>query len=87
MTTQLAIRIPDEHVEALDAAVASGRYKNRTAAIVAAIKLLREAEFIDAYRRAAARPLTDEDRDLDAFLDAANRSTFRSIDAEEAERE
>jgi Arc/MetJ-type ribon-helix-helix transcriptional regulator len=87
MTIQLAVRLPEEHVEALDAVVASGRYKNRTAAIVGAIKLLREAELVEAYRRAAARPLTGEERELDAFLDAANRSTFRSIEAEEAERE
>src|SRR5438067_9091051 len=43
MTKQIAVRIPDEALAAIDAAVADGRFPNRTAAVLAGIEsLLRE---------------------------------------------
>jgi len=43
MTKQIAVRIPDETLAAIDATVTGGRFPNRTAAVLAGIEaLLRE---------------------------------------------
>ena len=56
MSQQIAIRLDDEDLTALDAAVAAGRYPSRAAAVRAGIgELLREQrdrEIAEAYRRA-----------------------------------
>jgi len=56
MSQQIAIRLDDEDLEALDAAVATGRYPSRAAAVRAGIgELLREqrnCEIAEQYRRA-----------------------------------
>jgi Arc/MetJ-type ribon-helix-helix transcriptional regulator len=56
MSQQIAIRLDDEDLTALDAAVASGRYPSRAAAVRAGIGgLLREQrdlEIAEEYRRA-----------------------------------
>lgn len=55
---QIAIRLPEEDLAALDAAVAAGRYPSRAAAVRAGIHELvrteRNRELADAYRRAYA---------------------------------
>jgi Arc/MetJ-type ribon-helix-helix transcriptional regulator len=56
MSQQIAIRLQDEDLAALDAAVAAGRYPSRAAAVRAGIgELLREQrdrEIAEEYRRA-----------------------------------
>jgi Arc/MetJ-type ribon-helix-helix transcriptional regulator len=59
MSRQIAVRIPDADVEALDQVVASGAYSTRADAARAAIRGLltnhREAEIAREYARAYAR--------------------------------
>jgi Arc/MetJ-type ribon-helix-helix transcriptional regulator len=64
MTSQLAIRIQDDTLAAIDAAVANGRFANRTAAVLAGIESLlreeRERAIDEAYRRGyGAQPQED----------------------------
>jgi len=61
MAQQIAIRLPDEDLAAVDAAVAAGRYPTRAAAVRAGVHALmqaeRDREIAEAYRRAyAAKP-------------------------------
>ena len=55
MTIQIPIRIAEEDLAELDAAIARGRYPNRSAALRSGLKLLlraeREREIEEAYRR------------------------------------
>lgn len=56
MSQQIAIRLHDEDLAALDAAVAAGRYPSRAAAVRAGIGELvreqRDREIAEEYRRA-----------------------------------
>jgi Arc/MetJ-type ribon-helix-helix transcriptional regulator len=55
VSQQIAVRLDDDALAALDQAIASGRYPNRAAAIRAALEQLlreeRELEIEEAYRR------------------------------------
>lgn len=55
MSTQLAVRLSDEDVAALDKAIAAGRFPNRAAAVREGLSRLlgeeREREIEEAYRR------------------------------------
>ncbi len=55
MTTQVPVRLTDGDLAALDRAVASGRFANRSDALRAGLKAIlreeREREIEDAYRR------------------------------------
>ena len=55
MTIQLAVRLPEEQLAALDAAIGRGAFPTRAAAVRKALELLlraeREREIEDAYRR------------------------------------
>lgn len=55
MSQQIAIRIPDDDLEALDAAIAHGRFPNRAAAVREALSRLlrdeRRASIEEADRR------------------------------------
>jgi Arc/MetJ-type ribon-helix-helix transcriptional regulator len=55
MTIQIPLRIPDEDLAELDAAIARGSFPNRSAALRAGLELLlreeRERAIDDAYRR------------------------------------
>jgi Arc/MetJ-type ribon-helix-helix transcriptional regulator len=64
MTIQIPVRIPDEDLAELDAAIARGSFPNRSAALRAALDLLlreeRERAIDDAYRRGyGAHPQED----------------------------
>jgi Arc/MetJ-type ribon-helix-helix transcriptional regulator len=56
MSQQIAIRLPEEDLTALDEAIAQGRYPSRAAAVREGLKRLlrdeRERELEDAERRA-----------------------------------
>jgi Arc/MetJ-type ribon-helix-helix transcriptional regulator len=56
MSQQIAVRVEDEDLAALDAAVAAGRYPSRAAAVRAGIGELvreqRDREIAEEYRRA-----------------------------------
>jgi Arc/MetJ-type ribon-helix-helix transcriptional regulator len=71
--SQIAVRLTEEQLRLLDAAVAQGAFSSRAEAVRVAIGLLedelREARVADSYRAAyAATPLTAEETRL---LDAA----------------
>jgi Arc/MetJ-type ribon-helix-helix transcriptional regulator len=55
MTTQIALRITDEDLAELDAAIALGSFRNRSAALRAGLDLVlreeRERPIDDVYRR------------------------------------
>jgi Arc/MetJ-type ribon-helix-helix transcriptional regulator len=55
MSTQLAVRLSDEDLAALDKAIASGRFPSRAAAVREGLSRLlgeeREREIEEAYRR------------------------------------
>jgi Arc/MetJ-type ribon-helix-helix transcriptional regulator len=59
MTTQVPVRLTETDLAALDAAVASGRFANRSEALRAGLELIlreeREREIDDAYARGYAR--------------------------------
>ncbi len=51
-------------VEFLDGETAAGAYESRSAAIAAAVRLLRERELADAYRESFAEWAQSEDSEL-----------------------
>jgi Arc/MetJ-type ribon-helix-helix transcriptional regulator len=65
MSVQIAVRLADEEIERLDAAVARGAFASRAEAVraglVRVLREEREAQIEQAYRRAyAAAPEQDE---------------------------
>jgi Arc/MetJ-type ribon-helix-helix transcriptional regulator len=58
MSVQIAVRLPDDDLERLDAAVARGVFPSRAAAVRAGLQRLlgeeREAQIAEAYRRGYA---------------------------------
>lgn len=70
--SQIAVRLTDRELRALDSAVAEGAFDSRAEAVRAGLRLLerdlREARIAASYRAAYATALTDEE---DAMLDAA----------------
>jgi Arc/MetJ-type ribon-helix-helix transcriptional regulator len=61
---QVNVRLPDPESEAIDRLVEEGRFANRTALVIEAIRQLlhavREQEIAEAYRRAYADQPDDE---------------------------
>jgi Arc/MetJ-type ribon-helix-helix transcriptional regulator len=59
MAVQIAVRLSNEQLEAIDAAVGVGRYPSRAAAVRAGVDRLlkeeRDREIADAYRRGYGR--------------------------------
>jgi Arc/MetJ-type ribon-helix-helix transcriptional regulator len=59
MSAQIAVRIPERYLAALDEAVRAGRFASRAAAVREALDRLlaseREREIAEEYRRAYAR--------------------------------
>lgn len=53
--TTLAVRVPEETMQSLDALVVAGQYPNRTAAVRAALDALLDAE----HRRAVDRAIVE----------------------------
>jgi Arc/MetJ-type ribon-helix-helix transcriptional regulator len=71
--SQIAVRLSDDELRALDSAVADGSFRSRAEAVRAGIRLLeqklRETRIATSYRKAYADPLSeDETRVLDAAL-------------------
>ena len=64
MATQIAIRIPERDLAAIDQAVAAGRFPSRAAAVREALERLlaaeRERQIADDYRRAYAEHPEEE---------------------------
>lgn len=77
MTTQIAVRLPDEIVAFLDKAVADGHAASRAALVTAALE--REMRRQEAERDAAILRATGTEDDLDVLVDW----TVRHIDINE----
>jgi len=75
--SQIAIRLPEEDLKALDAAIASGRYENRATALRQGLRGLLRREYEDdiarAYERAyAVHPQEDSIGEAGAILMTEN---------------
>lgn len=70
--SQIAVRLSEKELKALDAVVSDGRFRTRAEAVRAGIRLLgreaREERVADSYRRAYAVPLAEDEAQM---LDAA----------------
>jgi Arc/MetJ-type ribon-helix-helix transcriptional regulator len=70
--SQIAVRLTEQELRALDGAVAEGAFPSRAEAVRASLRLLerdlRESRIAASYRAAYATPLTDDER---AVLDSA----------------
>jgi Arc/MetJ-type ribon-helix-helix transcriptional regulator len=75
MSVQIAVRLPDDDLKRLDAAIARGAFASRAAAVRAGLAELlredRETQIEDAYRRAAADPQEDPVAEAGLHLGAA----------------
>jgi Arc/MetJ-type ribon-helix-helix transcriptional regulator len=78
MSTQIAIRLPEEIVEFVDSQVASGAAKSRADFIWHAIK--REQRRLAAERDAAIYAREGEDPDLVAFLKHTAQLGYPELD-------
>jgi Arc/MetJ-type ribon-helix-helix transcriptional regulator len=72
MTTQIAVRLPDDIVEFLDQLVAQGHAKSRAAAVTRALELDRRWRLAE---HDAAVYAHSEDRDMDSLAAWAARNT------------
>jgi Arc/MetJ-type ribon-helix-helix transcriptional regulator len=72
MTTQIAVRLPDEIVQFLDQLVAQGDAKSRAAAVTRAIELDRRRRMAE---HDAAIYASSKDRDMDSMAAWAARNT------------
>ncbi len=86
MTIQIPLRISEEDLSELDAAIARGRYPNRSAALRAALRLLlraeRERQIEEAYRRGYGEQPQEE------WIGELGLATFEAlVEAEERNRE
>jgi Arc/MetJ-type ribon-helix-helix transcriptional regulator len=72
MTTQIAVRLPDEMVEFLDQLVARGEAKSRAAVVMRALELDRRRRMAE---RDAAIYAGSEDRDMDGLAAWVARNT------------
>jgi len=65
MSVQIAVRLADEELQRLDAAVARGAFASRAAAVraglVRVLREERELQIEEAYRRAYATPPEEDD--------------------------
>ena len=79
MSTQIAVRLPEELVEFIDRLVADGRAPSRAAVVSQALQRERRREV--AARDAAILAAAAEDDDhLDALAEHAARTPFDDID-------
>ena len=79
MTTQVAVRLPDDLAATLDAFIADGRVENRSSAIVGALRrelhrLLSERDIEILMKRGG-----DHDPELDAWVNVAAKTPFDDL--------
>lgn len=79
VSTQIAVRLPDELVDFLDQLVSDGRAPSRAAVVSRALHRERRRE-IAARDAAILAAVEDEDGDLDALADHAARVPLDDLD-------
>lgn len=77
MSTQIAVRLPEELVEFIDQMVSDGRAPSRAAVVSRAIQRERRREL--AARDAAILGATGDDDDLDALARHAARTSLDDL--------
>lgn len=78
MSTQIAVRLPEELVEFIDRLVADGRAPSRAAVVSRAIQ--REMRRELAARDAAILAAAGDDNDLDSLAEHASRTSLDDLD-------
>jgi Arc/MetJ-type ribon-helix-helix transcriptional regulator len=78
VSTQIAVRLPEELVEFIDRLVADGRAPSRAAVVSRAIQ--REMRRELAARDAAILAAAGDDDDLDALAEHAARTSLDDLD-------
>jgi Arc/MetJ-type ribon-helix-helix transcriptional regulator len=78
MSTQIAVRLPEEFVEFIDRLVADGRAPSRAAVVSRAIQ--REMRRELAARDAAILAAAGDDDDLDPLAEHAARTSLDDLD-------
>jgi len=61
---KVSVSLSDEDVAFLDRETGSGAFESRSAAISAAVRLLRQRELVDAYRESFAEWASSDDAEL-----------------------
>jgi Arc/MetJ-type ribon-helix-helix transcriptional regulator len=78
VSTQIAVRLPEELVEFIDRLVADGRAPSRAAVVSQALQRERRREL--AARDAAILASLERDEDMDALADHAARTPLDDLD-------
>lgn len=81
--TQVAVRLDDEEIAALDGLVRAGRFASRAAAIRAALASQRRAEADRAIEAAYARGYGRQPQEVDALPEAVALAAIVESSAEE----
>ncbi|SUA80162.1 Antitoxin MazE3 [Nocardia otitidiscaviarum] len=76
MSKQITIRLPDELVDFVDAEVAAQHCASRAALVAAALEHYRERAIGEAIVAGYTAIPDGEDKDLDEFLSAADKSVW-----------
>ena len=79
MSTQIAVRLPEELVEFIDRLVADGRAPSRAAVVSQALKRERRRE-LAARDAAILAAVAENDDDLDALAEHAARTPLDDLD-------
>ena len=79
MSTQIAVRLPEELVEFIDRLVADGRATSRAAVVSRALQRERRREIAARDAAILAAPVTEDD-DLDALARQAARIPLDDLD-------
>ncbi|MES1169826.1 MAG: type II toxin-antitoxin system ParD family antitoxin [Leifsonia sp.] len=61
---KLSISLSEEDVDFLDRETSAGAFESRSAAVAAAVRLLRQRELVDAYRESFAEWANSEESEL-----------------------
>ena len=61
---KVSVSLPDEDVAFVDAQTKAGRFESRSAAVQAAIRLLRDRQYLDSYAAAWDEWETDGDENV-----------------------
>jgi Arc/MetJ-type ribon-helix-helix transcriptional regulator len=78
VSTQIALRLPEELVEFIDRLIADGRAPSRAAVVSRALQRERRREL--AARDAAILAATEDDDELDALAQHAARTPLDDLD-------
>ena len=85
MSEQIAIRIPNELAESLDALVAAGRFETKAEAVRSALQVLVESERRQRVGELVAEGYRRIPQEDDEDFSSSARQSLRALEAEEKE--